>query len=64
MLINILWHPPLLAADLIGVYREALAHDAQYRSARALYEATQEKTTQGRAGFLPNIAFSANRNIQ
>ncbi|MCC8997487.1 MAG: TolC family outer membrane protein [Nitrosomonas sp.] len=64
MLITILWHPPLLATDLIGVYREALAHDAQYRSARALYEATQEKTTQGRAGFLPNIAFSANRNIQ
>jgi len=57
------WHP-LLAADLMGVYRDALAHDAQYRSARALYEATQEKTTQGRAGFLPNIGLSANRSVQ
>ncbi len=62
--ITAFWHPLLTAADLMGVYQDALAHDAQYRSARAAYEASQEKTTQGRAGFLPNIAFSANRNIQ
>ncbi|GKS68008.1 outer membrane protein [Nitrosomonas sp. PY1] len=58
------WHPLLAAADLMGVYQDALAHDAQYRSARAIYEATQEKTIQGRAGFLPNIGVSAARSIQ
>lgn len=60
----IFWRPLLAASDLMSVYQEALAHDAQYRSARAAYEASQEKTTQGRAGFLPNIILSGNRNIQ
>lgn len=41
----------LQAADLMSVYQEALAQDSQYRSARAAYQATQEKLVQGRAGF-------------
>jgi len=62
--IGIIWHPSLQAADLMGVYHEALAQDAQYRSARAAYQAAQEKLIQGRAGFLPNIMLSGTRQVQ
>ncbi|TFW28747.1 channel protein TolC [Massilia arenosa] len=48
------------AADLIQVYRQALANDATYASARASLAAGQERTTQGRAGLLPNIFASGN----
>lgn len=54
----------LQAADLMSIYQEALAQDSQYRSARAAYEASQEKLVQGRAGFLPNVTLSANRTEQ
>lgn len=50
---------PVLAADLVSVYREALAHDASFAAARAQFEADQEKQVQGRAGLLPQIGFSA-----
>ena len=43
------------AADLLQVYKEALANDAQYASARAALAAGQERVTQGRAGLLPTI---------
>lgn len=46
------------ATDLLQVYQEALANDAQYASARAALAAGQEKTTQGRAGLLPTIGVS------
>ena len=46
------------AADLMAVYREALEQDAQYSSARAAYQAAQEKLPQGRAGLLPTLTFS------
>ncbi|KIF81783.1 TolC family outer membrane protein [Noviherbaspirillum autotrophicum] len=46
------------ATDLLQVYQEALANDAQYASARAALAAGQEKTTQGRAGLLPTIGAS------
>lgn len=62
--IGFIWHPALRAADLMGIYQEALAQDSQYRSARAIYEAAQEKLPQGRAGFLPNITLSATRQAQ
>jgi outer membrane protein len=39
-------------------YREALANDAQYASARAALAAGQEKSVQGRSGLLPNVAVS------
>ncbi|HJW57796.1 MAG TPA: TolC family outer membrane protein [Burkholderiaceae bacterium] len=49
---------PTQAADLLQVYRDALANDAQYASARAAMTAGEEKTTQGRAGLLPTIGVS------
>ncbi|HJV25093.1 MAG TPA: TolC family outer membrane protein [Aromatoleum sp.] len=47
------------SADLMQVYRDALANDARYASARAQYDAGQEKVVQGRAGLLPAIGASA-----
>lgn len=46
--------------DLLEVYREALANDAQYAAARAQAEAGREASVQGRAGLLPSIGLSAN----
>ncbi|HEY0589221.1 MAG TPA: TolC family outer membrane protein [Pseudoduganella sp.] len=46
------------AADLVQVYKQALANDATYASARAALSAGQERTTQGRALLLPTIAAS------
>jgi outer membrane protein len=46
------------AADLIQVYQQALANDAQYGSARAALAAGQERTPQGRAGLLPTIGLT------
>jgi outer membrane protein len=45
-----------LAANLIQVYQQALANDAQYASARGALAAGQEKTTQGRALLMPTVA--------
>lgn len=47
------------AADLITVYRDALAYDAQYMSARSAVEAGREKLPQGRSGLLPTLGLSA-----
>ncbi len=52
------------ASNLIDIYHEALEKDAQYQSARAAYQATQEKIVQGRAGFLPSINLSFTRQAQ
>jgi outer membrane protein len=46
------------AADLIEVYKQALANDATYASARAAVAAGREKTTQGRSGLLPTVGAS------
>lgn len=46
--------------DLLEVYREALANDADYAAARAQAEAGRETVVQARAGLLPNIGLSAN----
>ena len=62
--IGIIGHSAVHATDLMGVYHEALTQDAQYRSARAAYQATQEKLVQGRAGFLPNITLLGTRTVQ
>ncbi|RTL57068.1 MAG: channel protein TolC [Rhodocyclaceae bacterium] len=48
------------AADLMGVYRDALGYDAQFASAKAAADAGREALPQGRAGLLPNISLSAN----
>lgn len=46
------------AADLIQVYQQALANDAQYASARAALSAGMERVPQGLAGLLPQISAS------
>ncbi|KYC28921.1 Type I secretion outer membrane protein, TolC family [Sterolibacterium denitrificans] len=43
------------AADLLGVYRDALGYDAQYAAARAARDAGLEKLPQGKAGLMPQI---------
>ena len=55
---------PILAADLMDVYREALSQDPVYASARYAYEVGKEAAPQARAGILPSISFSlgGNRN--
>ena len=50
------------ALDLMQVYREALANDAPYASARAQLAAGQERSTQGRAGLLPTIGVGGSYN--
>ena len=56
-------HAPLQAADLMTVYQDALAQDAQYAAARAAHRAGLEKLPQGRAGLLPSVSLSANTNL-
>lgn len=46
------------AIDLLQVYREALANDAPFASARASLAAGREKAPQGRAGLLPTVGVS------
>ncbi len=50
---------PAGAADLIEIYRQALASDPVYSSARASWTAAQEKAPQGLAGLLPQASLSA-----
>ncbi len=45
-------------ADLMAVYRDAVAYDAQFAAARAALEAGREKLPQGRAGLLPNVGLT------
>lgn len=47
------------SADLMAVYRDALAYDAQYAAARASLDAGREKLPQGRAGLLPTVGLAA-----
>jgi outer membrane protein len=49
----------LAAADLLGVYHEALKSDPVYSAARANWTAFQEKRPQGLAALLPQASFSA-----
>lgn len=49
------------AADLLQVYRDALANDAVYASARAQLNADQELSVQGRANLLPLVGLSGTR---
>jgi outer membrane protein len=49
-------------ADLVSIYREAVASDAQFASARASFLAGQEKIAQGKAGLLPQLTANANLN--
>lgn len=46
------------ASDLLQIYKDALANDAQFGSARASNVAGQERSVQGRAGLMPTIGLS------
>jgi outer membrane protein len=61
-LIPLLAGGPAAAEDLLSVYRDGLAQDAVYGSARASYQAAKEKIVQGRALLLPNLNLTANAN--
>jgi outer membrane protein len=50
---------PAVAADLMEIYRQALASDPVYSAARASWNAAQEKLPQGLAGLLPQASLSA-----
>jgi outer membrane protein len=52
--------PSAQAADLLGVYRDALNYDAQYAAAKAQRDAGLERQPQGLAGLLPNVGLTAN----
>lgn len=49
---------PLFAADLLSVYKDALSNDPAYAAARAEFRATQERTPQARAGYLPSATLT------
>ena len=51
--------PPVLAADLLQTYRDALANDPVYASARAARDAGLENLPQGLAQLLPTISATA-----
>ena len=51
---------PAPAQDLLQVYRDAKAYDAQYASSRQALQAGLEKLPQGRALLLPSINLTAN----
>src|SRR5688500_13702463 len=50
---------PAWSVDLLNLYRDALASDPVYQSARAQYQANIERLPQARAGYLPVVAGSA-----
>ena len=51
---------PAFSADLLQVYRDALANDQQYVAARAAADALREKAPQGLSTLLPTIGATAN----
>ena len=53
---------PAWSADLLEVYRDALANDSSFAAARAKLQAGQERVVQARAGLLPSVGASANLN--
>lgn len=51
---------PLLAADLMQVYRDAQETDQLFAVARSTLDAGRERMPQGRAGLLPSLSLSGN----
>jgi outer membrane protein len=47
------------AADLLSLYRDAIAYDAKFASAKASLDAAREQLPQARAGLLPNVGLQA-----
>lgn len=54
---------PVQADNLLQIYREAQQNDPALASARALWQATQEKLPQARAGLLPNVSANGTANL-
>lgn len=52
--------PLAYSQSLLQIYREALANDPTYASARALYQSQTERIPQARAGLLPIINATGN----
>lgn len=59
LLIAALFAGTAWSADLMSVYRDAVAYDAQFAGAKATLEAGREKLPQGLAGLLPTVNLSA-----
>jgi outer membrane protein len=59
LLIAATFAPGVEAANLMDIYRDALANDAALASARAAYQAGQEKLPQARALLLPSLDLGA-----
>jgi len=55
---------PVLAEDLVQIYRDALANDPTLAAARSTYAATQEALPQARSGLLPLVNLLGNANYQ
>ncbi len=55
-----LFSPTVWGADLLSIFKDALANDASYSSAKATLAAGQEALPQGLAGLLPTIGATAN----
>ena len=53
---------PVFAADLMQIYQDAKSQDSTIASARAAYQAGQERVPQGRAALLPQVNLGANIN--
>ena len=62
--LSVAFSPVALGGNLSDTFRDALAYDAQFASARAAYQAGLEKLPQGRAGLLPNVNVSGNVRYQ
>jgi len=52
--------PAVLGADLLSIYRDAVANDAAYSSAKYSLQAGREKESQGFAGLLPTVGATVN----
>jgi len=50
---------PVLAEDLLEIYREAQISDARFAAAKAEFLARQERLPEARAGLRPNVNFEA-----
>jgi outer membrane protein len=53
---------PAAGEDLMQIYREAQRNDPAIASAKAFWEASQEKLPQARSGLLPNASLGATAN--
>ena len=61
VLIGTLFATSAAADDLLQLYREARQTDPTLASAKAAWQATQEKVPQAQAGLLPTVAVEIGR---